>query len=313
MATEAQGSKARLYVKDGSGTPDWTTGTIKSYPFYRESMRKVGTVVHPQVITGDRSEHGERARGGPNLYYGQVVFGVSPSEMAFWAPYFLGGTPTGTTYPLGNTLSPFSLLIDKVTTTYEFRDCYVDKCLVIGKQNGPGGPPNYLTMALTLYALSYATGVSTPNPAVNIAAITGDLVPMIFEDSASAITIKSSARETKQFAILLDNFLKGRYVNSTEPTLLYPLHRQVKLQTLHPFDTGTSALDDVALSASAGGSIAVTNSTVSVTWTFGLLQLIPQSPTVPGKVEINIAQNFVSRMTGSTRELVMTIDNTVGP
>jgi hypothetical protein len=132
---------------------------------------------------------------------------------------------------------------------------------------------------------------------------------MVFEDCA--ITIQSSARETKQFAILIDNFVKPRYVNSVEPSLLYPQHRQVKLQTRHPFDSGTSALDAVALSSSAGGSIVATNGTVSNTWTFGLLQLVPQTPVVAGKQEIDLHQNFVSRMTGSTRELVMTVDSTV--
>lgn len=310
MASEAQGSKARLWAKDGSGTLAWGSGTVVSYPFYRESMRKVASVVHPQVITGDRSEHGERARSGPNLYYGQIVFGVSPSEMAFWAPYFMGTTASGSTYALGNTLLPFGIYIDKVTKQYAFYDCYVDKALVVGKQNGPGGPPNYLTLALTIYALSYTNSPASSSSNA-IPTITGDYVPMIFEDTASAITIQSSARETKQFAILINNFLKQRYVNSLEPSISYALHRQVKLQTRHPFDTGTSALDDVALASSAGGSVVATNGTTSITWTFGLLQLESQTPVVAGKVETDLIQNFSSRMTGSTRELVMTVDNTV--
>jgi hypothetical protein len=156
MANEAQGAKARLYCKDGSGTLAWDSGTVKSFPFYRESMQYIGQVVHPQVITGDRSEHGERARKGPSLYHGQIVFGVSPSEMAFWAPYFMGTVASGTTFALSaNALLPFGVYIDKVTTKYAFYDCYVDKALIVCKQNGPGGPPNFLTIALTIYALSY--------------------------------------------------------------------------------------------------------------------------------------------------------------
>ena len=311
-ATEAQGCKARLYAKDGSGTPNWTTGTIRSFPFYRESMRKIGNVVHPQVITGDRSEHGERARVGPTLYHGTITFGVSPAEMAFWAPYFMGTVASGTTFALANNaLLPFGILIDKVTTTYEFSSCYVDKALVTGKTGGPGGPPNYLTLQLTIYALAYQRGVTSPNPAVNIPTITGDYVPLVFEDCASAITIASAARETKQMAILIDNFVQARYVNSVEPSILYPTHRQVKLQTRHPYDSDNANLEGIALSSSAGGSIVATNGSVSITWTFGLLQQIIQSPVVNGKNEIDIVNSYVSRMTGSTRELVMTIDSSV--
>jgi len=309
MVAEAQGTKARLYCKDGSGVPNWTTGTIKTFPFYRESMRYVGSVVHPQVITGDRSEHGERARQGPNLYAGDITFGVSPSEMAFWAPYFMGSVASGTTFALSaNALLPFAILIDKVTATFEFSSCYVTKALVVGKQNGPGGTPNFLTLQLSILALAYQKNPTPPTATLD--ALTGDLVPLVFEDTSGAITIKAAARETKQFAILINNFVKARYVNSLEPSLLYPLHRQVSLQTRHPYDSGTSALDAVALSASAGGSIVATNGSVSITWTFGLLQLIPQSPVVPGKVEIDLTQNFVSRMTGSTRELTLTVDST---
>ncbi len=311
MPSEAQGAKARLFAKDGSGVPDWTTGTIKTYPFYRESMRYVGSVVHPQVITGDRSEHGERARKGPNVYAGSITFGVSPGEMAFWAPYFMGAVTSGANvFPLApNALLPFAVIIDKVTAKFEFSSCYVTKAMVVGKQNGPGGPPNFLTLNLEIIALAYQKNPTPPTTALD--ALTGELVPLVFEDTASAITIKAAARETKQFAILIDNYVQPRYVNSIEPSILYPIHRKVSLQTRHPYDTGTSALDAVDLASSAGGSITASNGSVSVLWTFGLLQLIPASPVVGGKHEIDLTQNFVSRMTGTTRELVMTIDSTV--
>jgi len=311
MASEAQGTKARLYAKNGSGVPDWTTGTIKSYPFYRETMRYVGSVVHPQVITGDRSEHSERARKGPSMYVGDITFGVSPGEMAFWAPYFMGTTASGNTFALSaNALLPFAILIDKVTATFEFSSCYVTKAVIVGKQNGPGGPPNFLTIQLSIIALAYQKNPSGPTASISLA--DGSLYPMVFEDTASGITIKGSARETKQFAILINNFVRARYVNSVEPSILYPVHRQVSLQTRHPYDSATSALDAVALSASAAGSIVATNGLVSVTWTFANLQLIPQSPVVSGKVEIDLVQNFVSRMSSSTLELEMTVDSNAG-
>lgn len=311
MASEAQGAKARMWCKDGTGVPNWTTGTTPSFPFYGETMRKIASVVHPQVITGDRSEHGERARSGPNLYYGTITFGVSPAEMAFWAPYFMGAVTSGANvFPLSlNALLPFAILINKVTASFEFSSCYVDKALVVGKQGGPGGPPNYLTLQLTIYALAYQKDPSPPTTAISLA--DGSYYPLVFEDTIGAVTIKAAARETKQFAILINNFVKARYVNSVEPSILYPIHRQVSLQTRHPYDTGTSALDDVALSASAAGSIVASNGSVSITWTFGLLQLMSRSPIVTGKTEIDLSSTYASRMNSATRELVMTIDSTV--
>lgn len=311
MASEAQGAKARLYCKDGAGVPDWTTGTIKSYPFYRESMQYIGSVVHPMVITGDRSEHGERARKGPSVYSGTITFGVSPAEMAFWAPYFMGTTASGTTFALAaNALLPFSVLIDKVTATFEFSSCYVTKAVVRGTQNGPGGPPNFLILQLSIVALAYQKNPSGPTASISLA--DGSFYPMVFEDTASAIKISNTAYETKQFTILIDNYVRPRYVNSVEPSILYPMHRKVSLQTRHPYDSATAALDAVALSASptSNNTITATNGAVSIAWTFGVLQLVTQSPVVAGKQEIDLVSNYVSRMTGSTRELVLTIDTT---
>ena len=134
---------------------------------------------------------------------------------------------------------------------------------------------------------------------------------MVFEDWACAITIQSSARETKQLANLHENFLPARYVNRLEPAITYPVHRRITLQTRHPFDTGTSALDDVALSSSAAGSVAFSNGSVSATWNFTLLQLVSQTPVVAGKTEIDLVSNYVSRASGSTASYSMTIDSTV--
>ena len=74
----------------------------------------------------------------------------------------------------------------------------------------------------------------------------------------------------------------------------------------------SAALDAVALSSSptSNNIITATNGAVSIAWTFGVLQLVNQSPVVAGKQEIDLVSNYVSRMTGSTRELVLTIDST---
>jgi len=275
-------------------------------------MQYIGSVVHPMVITGDRSEHGERARKGPSVYSGTITFGVSPAEMAFWAPYFMGKTASGNTFSFatnGNALLPFSVLIDKVTATFEFSSCYVTKAVVVGKQNGPGGPPNFLTLQLSIVALAYQKNPSGPTASISLA--DGSFYPLVFEDTASAIKISNTAYETKQFMILIDNYVQARYVNSVEPSILYPIHRKVALQTRHPYDSATAALDAVALSASptSNNTITATNGLVSILWTFGVLQLVSQSPVVGGKQEIDLVSNYVSRMTGSTRELELTIDS----
>ena len=307
MVACAQGARGRLVTKASSGDPDWTSGTIERFAFYNEAVRKTNKIVHPPVITGDRSEHAERARRGPNFYGGPIMLPVSPADLRIWLPRIFGAAESGSnpySYGLATTLPTFALLIDKVTKTYEFQDCYVDKAMIFGRQSGPnpGAPPNFLTLLVWIVAKGFDNGVTFPSTTLTK---TAPYAPYIFEDGV--LTLKSAARETKAFKLLVDNHLRPRYVNNLNPTTICPHHRTVALQTQHPFDDDTDDLELQDLSGAAAGTLVLTNGSNVVTFNFAQLQAPIDIPVIPGKVEIDLTLHHVSRMLSSTDEIAATI------
>jgi hypothetical protein len=306
MPNCAQGFRARLAMKEGTGNQDFATGAT-GFPFFRESIKKLATIHHPDLITGTREEISERARYGPNVYGGWLLLALTPGHMATVYPWLLGADAVGTTYALAETLQTFSVLIDKVTGRHEFHDGVINRAIVHGVQHGPGGRPNWITVALQMLFQGY-TGPASADayPSLSLP-VTGQYVPMTFEDGA--LTLAALARETKEFTLDINNYVVQRYVNNLNPTTSCPHHRTVKLKTVHPYDDDTDDLYGQAL-AGAAGSLVVTNGSVSITHTFGTLQVPDDTPEVPGKVEIDLELNMDARRVGSTPSLSVTIDDT---
>ncbi len=306
----AQGALAKLAMKEGSGAITWDSSAI-GLPFFRESLKKVGRVLHPDVIIGSREEVSERARKGPYFYGGWVYLTLTPGHAATIFPWVLGADASGTTFALSETLQTMGVLVDKVTQTHEFYNGVINRAIISGTQHGPGGPPNWVTVALQMYFKSYATGTSYPALTLGV---TNEFAPLVFEDAdnggTSRLTLGGSTREMKHFTIDINNYVVPRYVNALEPTALCPTRRTVNVTTVHPYDSGTSNLYDQAL-AGAAGSLVFANSTVSVTFTFATLQVDTETPEVQGKKEIDLHLNMAARKLSSTGSLVCTVDSTV--
>lgn len=303
----SQGALGQLAIKEGSGAIDFSTGA-SFFPFYRESIKKVGKIVHPDVIIGSREEVSERARKTPYFYGGWVVLNLTPGDAATLLPWALGADASGTTFALAETLQTMGVLIDKVTGVHEFYNGVVNRAIVSGRQNGPGGRPNWVTFALQIYFRSYlAPGASESFPSSSYT-VTGAYAPLVFEDAV--LTLASASREVKSFTLDINNYVSPRWVNNLEATALCPSRRTINFQAVVPYDSGNSALYDAAL-AGVSGNLAITNGTVSTTFTFGTLQLDTETPEIRGKQELDLVLSGSIRKTGSTSSLVVTNDSTV--
>jgi hypothetical protein len=305
----SQGALAKMAMKEGSGNLDFSSGATQ-FPFFRESLQKKNSVVHPDVIIGSRGEVSERARFGPNFTGGWVVMALTPGDAATVFPWILGADASGTTFDLAETLQTFGVLVDKVTGVHEFYDGVINRAVIHGKQNGPGGPPNWITVALQMVFKGYnAPGASDAFPSLSLG-VTGGFAPLVFEDSV--LTLGGTAQETKEFTIDINNYVQPRYVNNLNPTALCPAHRTVTISTLHAYDSTTDDMLSPAITGLAGTkTIAITNGTVSITFTFGTLQAPTLTPIVSGKKEIDLQMQFAARSVSSTPALSCTIDSTV--
>lgn len=299
----AQGVSGKLVMKEGTGTPTWS-GSDPMYEFFSEKMVRERTIAAPRTIRGTRSQLASRARLSPYIYKGPVHMPVNPGDLAILLPWILGTDASGTTFAVAESLQAFAMLFDRVTQTYEYQDCVVDRAVIHGKA-GDGGQPDFLTLSMDVLAKARATGVSFPASAL---AHTAQYAPLVHQDTV--LTLEASTREVKEFWLVIDNHVIPRYVNSLSPTALCPSNRTVMLRTIHPYDSANTGLVDTAV-AGAAGTLAITNGAVSTSIAFANLKSSFEDPSIRGLQEIDLTLDMMSyQATDGTKEIIVTNDST---
>lgn len=305
MASCAQGAQARLYVEPGDA-PHTFDANSESYEFLYETMQKHGRIVGGRAIRGTRSSQSELTRAGAYQVGGRVAMNVSPIMLDLFLPRILGGTETADSFPLAESLPSFGLLVNKVTQTFEYKDCVVARAMFHGKA-GPGDDdPDLVELVMDIVAKDRALGTSAPAVTLSTASNAS-----IYVHSDAVFTFASSSRQVKEWWVLIDNHIHTRWTNSLTAVRFCPADRTIAVKARLPYDTDTSNLLDQA-NAGATGTIALTNAMhtgLSTTFTFGTLQVPAEDPIVRGKTEIDLFLNMTARMLTTTRELVVTNDS----
>jgi hypothetical protein len=171
---------------------------------------------------------------------GQIVLEPSPTELSHLIPRILGGTVSGITYSLTETLPTFVVSIDRVAKVYSYTGCKVDKAIF---KSGPG---QGLELTLDIEALTESIG-----NAGSFASLTIDAhPPFVFFDGV--LTLASNPIQMQEFELTIDNMLKkDRFVNSQTRTDLPEIDRVVTLRCVVPYTSDTLSLYD-------GGAAGVT-------------------------------------------------------
>jgi len=300
MGTPSQGSLASLCVEPGASAHTFDSSS-EPYEILRETLTEKTEILDSNGIRGTRSRHSARTRFGLNNVGGSIVFNPSPNDLDNWLPRILGASESTDSFALADTLPVFGVLIDRVAETFEYKDCSVNRAIF------RGSPGQLIELELDILAKSQATGTSYPSLTLGTANVDQ---PFAFTDGA--FTLAGSARDTMSFELTIDNFLDARFVNSRNAGSITPQDRLISLRTTHPYTSDETDLLSQSLTGAAGTIVLTPTgggmSGVSTTFTFGRLQNEDEDPTVPGKSEILLTLNMIARMTGSTRELVVTHD-----
>jgi hypothetical protein len=301
----AQGSQAALYVEPGA-SPHTFDSNSERYEFRFENLVKTPTTISSEGIRGTRQESKEQTREGHYTVGGPIVFPtVSPLMLDNWLPRIMGAAESTDVFAFAESLPSFGVLINRVTDTFEYKDCFVNSAMFEGA-SGPGNGLELLTLTLDIWGRSVTEGTSAPAVSIATTATSGDA----YKHSEAVFTIAGTVREVKRWRLLISNHLQRRWVNSQTATAICPRAFSVVLDLVMPFETTQN--DITALSTSGvAGSIAITNSTVSTTFTFGTLEPVIVDPNVVGKSEIDITARFIARKSGSTDALSITSDSTV--
>lgn len=302
MVLDSQGAQAKLAMEPGSA-PHTFDASSEPYEFISENLIGRAPILPNDGIRGTRSEHSIRTRFGNKAVGGTIILEPSPLDLDLLLPRILGASESSDSFALAETLPAFGVMVDRVAKVFTYSDCYINKAVFSGQTGGK------IRLALDIIAADWSIGNAGTFPAITLGTAAANQ-PYTLADGA--FTFASSARVTKSFELTIENFLEARFANALTASSITPQRRLVTLKTVHPYTSGETDLLAQSLYG-ASGTLVLTPigggmSGVSTTFTFGVLQNEDEHPAVPGKNAIDLTLNMTARMTGSTRELVVTHD-----
>jgi len=305
MADASQGAQSLLCIEPLASPHTFDTSS-EPYEFLYESLRRQGRIIGGHGVRGTRSASMERTRAGAYSVVGRIAMHPSPATLDLLLPRILGGTESADTFPLAETLPAFGVLIDRVNEQFEYTDCKVNRAMFRGRAASlTGNDPEPIELVLEIVGKTEVTGTTYPALTLGTAA---NYAPYVFEDASSGLTLNAATRDMLAFELMIDNHLHARFSNSLTATSITPRDRTVALQVLTPYTSDESNLY-AQTNLGATGSLVFTNAGMSTTFTFGTLQVPPRSPIVKGKTEIGLELLMTARMSGATKELVITHDS----
>lgn len=225
-------------------------------------LTKTQPILNAQGLAGSRLEDVSRTRFGPYNVGGTLTIEPSPAFFGSWLPRAMGGG-TATAPTLEDALLEFGALQDKGGDIYDYLGCVVNRMTIRGRAGG--------LVECSLDILGKTEG--TAESSFSGAALGSTLVYEPFTHSDLVLTLAGGARSILDFTLVLDNAVTARFSNSLSATCMIPGKRSITLEARVPFtSTEASALYGLAKNGAAG-SLVLTNSTVSTTFTFSRVQI----------------------------------------
>lgn len=256
----------------GNGASPTFDGTADSWDFNAGSdFIKSQPILNAQGLAGSRLEDVSRTRFAPYTVGGTLTIEPSPSFFGSWLPRAMGGG-TATAPTLENALLEFGCLQDKGGDVYDYLGCVVNRMTIRGRAGG--------LIECSLDIIGKTEGTSETEWSGGSLGSTLAYEP--FTHSDLVMTLVSGARSILDFTLVLDNAVTARFSNSLSATCLIPGKRSITLEARVPFtSTEASALYGQAKDGAAG-SLVLTNSTVSTTFTFSRVQIPDNAPRTEG-------------------------------
>ena len=283
--SEAPGYKSFMTI-GGTYYEFVTAGISASYELQDDS----------EGLRGTRSRTLERATQGLLRIGGDLHFNPTPLELSGLWPLCVQNS-TGAT--LTDAMQDATVVVDLITK----KNTYVGR---FGKTTLRGTPGKKLDLTLGFVGKSYTEGATSLS---GIPDITNR--PYMMSDSGSGITIGGVTYSFEEIELLIDNHIEPTYMQGQAPTDLEPQDREVHLKIRTRYNTAEAALQTLAnsgpmLGSPVTASLAFTNGTNSVTFTFGALVAVPKAVTVDSKRMLRWDGEFRAYKVGTNLEVVTT-------
>lgn len=291
MADASMGHKARMsFAANGTAIGSYSAAV----DFISESLARSLNVVDANGIRGSRSHAVERCADGTYNVGGSISLYLTTGVPALLYDRSMGGTVSGGTYSLAETLTEFDVLVDRVAKRFVYAFCKVSRATWRGAAGGA------VTFDVDL------VGKTETVSATSFPSITAPVdAPYMFQ--SGVLTLLASARDMMDFEVSIDNAVEARFTNSQTATDVHPTDRIVTLSCTVPYDSTNADLHPGGVGVDATGSLVFTSGATTHTMTFAMLTIEDVSPKVNSKGEIVLAIRATARMSSTTRELVITV------
>lgn len=292
-----------VFNRLGSNVAAGTTASVE-YEFLEGSQIGLSeNFISTNGLRGTRAHVADRIRKGTRQVNGTLRFAPTPAELSNLLPMILGGTPSGLTYPLAETLPVTEWIAVRDGTTYHYSSTKVNAATFRASEGGP------LELEMEVIGvdeiLEGAIGANTID-----ASTLGPFTLMDATATVGGVTYQFSA-----FEMRIENAIEVKYRNSLTPTQLKATDRVITVSL--PFSLGDAA----ALYGSAVGGVTVVvtfanggagGGAAGVSLAFSLVAV--QAP----RMELPFGQRGIldlpwrgtARKSGATLELVTTLDIT---
>jgi hypothetical protein len=261
-------------------------------------MRLHESVENYAGVQGVRGELASRNRLGNVVCSGTLTCTPTPAEWVILLPFILGGTPSGTSYPLAEVLPTFVMDLSDGTTCKQYTGCTIGSAEISAQSGGP------LKLSCQIEAIDEG---SDTFPSLTIDQTYG---PFMYYESAW--TIASVTATPFDFRIGIDNRVDtGRFLNSRTRTSLIARGRAVDFRCRLPWgDFYTNLYGIQSSEVSAAG--VFTSAGYSISLTMPKIRFPREGPTGRNReAEMEFVLDGRARKTnGTTDELQVVLDST---
>lgn len=261
-------------------------------------LRLIETVENYAGAQGHRGELATRNRLGNVLVGGTLTCTPTPNEWAILLPFILGGTPSGTSYPLAEALPTCVIDLSDGTTCKQYTGVVFASAEISAQSGGP------LKLSARL------EGIDEGNDTFPSLTIDQGYGPFMFYESAWSIN--SVTATPFDFSISIDNKVDtSRFLNSRTRTSLLARGRSVDFRCRVPWgDFYTNLYGIQASEVASTGTF--TSSTQSIVFSMPKIRYARMGPTGRAREEELVLElgGRARKTNATTDELAVTLDNT---
>lgn len=250
--------------------------TSDRFDFSGDTVQKNQPLLFSQGLRGTRARQKEQSRQGPFNVVGSLTAEPTVAHLSYFLQWALGGG-SATAPAFANALTLRDGMFDRVADVYLFSGLAMNRWRLSGRSG------QLLSMVADLVGKTETAGQTYPSAG---AALTSTITGEPLQCGDTGLTLYStSGRKIEEFELMVDNDAKPKVRNTLQAQDIIPgPHRSTRF-------TCTSIFSATEASQIYGGNVvdstgvfAITNSTVSCTFTFANLKQTKKTP-IPGSDE----------------------------